>query len=178
MKNNVTRIGSTVQESYNMEAMLVDLNYADVCYAGEMSKSDCHVYIKDRLRYNVTRNQACPFPGKELICQDPSEAIRFDTGYYNTHHDFGLNTKPEEQILWRSVVDCAPIGTDAYSSISSHQNWNSGRPFISYLFGKTLVPAFSTGVEEIDSMNATFRWHADPPNNSSVIFKLFHYSLM
>jgi hypothetical protein len=183
LRQNALSTATTTQETYNFEKTVADMNYVDVCYRGKVTKGDCNIYVKSRLTYNITRNVECPFPGKERICQDLSNTVRFDTNYHDIHHDLGLNTRPEERFLWRTVTDCTPIRTEEYSSIKSHEPWSSGRPFVSYLFGRALV-AFreagrvsKSGVEELDLVNATFRWPTDPPLSNNSPFNVKKFSL-
>lgn len=49
------------------------------------------------------------------MCKETSTNLRLDTGYLDSHTDFGLNTIPNQRILWRNALHCAPVATKGFT---------------------------------------------------------------
>jgi hypothetical protein len=134
-------------ESQGVHALLhrqrrnLNLNYANACYGNVTDGVSCAIYRKPRLSYTKTRNISCPFPGGEKICWKGEGAMRLETGYLNSNDDLGLNSKPEDQHQWRTVVECSPLKTKGYTTIENQQilGRKSQRQLVNYLFGKNSV---------------------------------------
>jgi hypothetical protein len=141
---NVTTASNTdnglIYKQFSQDSV-TDNRYADFCYHQNATQGECQIYMKSRLAYNITRRIECPFPGKGTICLESSGAIRFDTGYLNSHDDLGVNARPEHRFLWRTTVECAPLKTKNYSVIESDFIPNSSNSFqvIGYQYGQMNV---------------------------------------
>jgi hypothetical protein len=113
------------------------LNYASRCYRNDSLTEDCPTYPRKNLAFNFTRNVACPFPGKARICRDAYGAVRFDSGYINSHSDLGINTAPQNRFLYRSVLECAPLLNEGYTRRDVPDRKHSTSPVITYFYGST-----------------------------------------
>ena len=95
-------------------------------------------------------------------------AMRMDTGYMDSHLDFGINTKKAERSSYRIVMDCAPITTEGFRSgwlaISDPQmaflrklgpSQDPNARFIFFYYGQDLIMAQALG-NETGPPNLTF----------------------
>ncbi|KAH8894585.1 hypothetical protein GQ53DRAFT_820955 [Thozetella sp. PMI_491] len=90
-------------------------NYAQQCYAANGSGLlSCSTFIVQRLPSSIDTNASCPFDAG--ICRSNSSNLLLDTGYLDSNDHFGVNYPPEKRILYRSVMHCAPLVTDGYTS--------------------------------------------------------------
>lgn len=90
-------------------------NYAQQCYSTESTHMfDCTSFVKDRLPGSINQDAPCPFDTK--ICRTASSNLRLDTGLLDSGKHFGLNMAPNERIMFRNVLQCAPLVTEGYSS--------------------------------------------------------------
>lgn len=101
-------------------------NYAQQCYPSESTdtrKLECKLFLKDRLPSSIDQAAPCPFQPK--ICRSDSSNLHLDTGFLDSAKHFGLNTSPNERILFRSVLHCAPLVTEGYTSTrnATHTNY-------------------------------------------------------
>ncbi|KAF2140948.1 uncharacterized protein K452DRAFT_351652 [Aplosporella prunicola CBS 121167] len=87
-------------------------NYARNCITDVSDLASCKAFIKRQLPTKIDRNASCPF--QDGICKLDYGNIVFDTGYLDSHFDFGINAPPNERILFRRISSCAPIKTDGY----------------------------------------------------------------
>lgn len=89
-------------------------NYAQRCYSNDSSGYlNCGTFIRDKLAFNINTTADCPFQNE--ICRKPSSNLRLDTGYIDSHSDFGLNTPPDQRFQWRNILHCAPLVTEGYT---------------------------------------------------------------
>lgn len=110
------------------------MNYASQCYSvSQASQSEnCRPYIKPRLGYKMITNASCPFDPS--ICRLESENLILDSGFLDSHSDFGINMPPKHRFQFRTVSYCSPIVTRGFSQL--HQNNDSQRtPVIRYFYG-------------------------------------------
>jgi hypothetical protein len=92
-------------------------NYALQCYsdAGNSGKQlECASVIKRRLPLLFLQNASCPF--SPTLCKTQDKNVLLDTGYLDSHADFGINAPPEQRFLYRRVLHCAPLVTKGYTS--------------------------------------------------------------
>ncbi|PFH55001.1 hypothetical protein XA68_11122 [Ophiocordyceps unilateralis] len=90
-------------------------NYAQQCYSAKNSGMfACSTFIKDHLPATVDSEAACPFHGG--ICRSNTSNLRLDTGLLDSQDDLGINAPPEQRMLFRSVLHCAPLVTEGYTS--------------------------------------------------------------
>lgn len=90
-------------------------NHAQRCYSNNSDNDlGCGGFATNRLPSTVNVTASCPFSNE--MCRNISTNIRFDTGYIDSHDDFGLNTPPDKRIKWRSILHCAPLVTKGFTS--------------------------------------------------------------
>ncbi|KAG8168949.1 hypothetical protein KVR01_001698 [Diaporthe batatas] len=101
-------------------------NYAQQCYSANMSGMfDCGTFVKPRISSYVDNQTACPFA--EGMCQSDAN-LQLDTGYIDIHETLGLNTPSNERVMFRSVLKCAPLVTEGYTtSDGNYTVYNYGR---------------------------------------------------
>jgi len=86
-------------------------SYSRTCYDGtDGNSTSCGYYVRPTLPYNATLSQSCPFAG--TICRGPS--ISLDTGFLRSDEHLGFNTRPEDAMLMRKVLTCAPLASEKY----------------------------------------------------------------
>lgn len=103
---------TSLSSSYWSQQGAASLNYARYCYNGNVLKQNCKTYIKDRLQYSKRLNVSCPFSNG--MCLHNASVIQLDTGYLDSHNDFGINAAPDDRFAYRSVATCAPLKRDGY----------------------------------------------------------------
>lgn len=99
-------------------------NYAQQCYSSESARFlECNRFVKDHLPSSVDQEAPCPFDSE--ICRSSSSNLHLDSGLLDSSKHFGLNTAPDERILFRSVLHCAPLVTEGYTSTrtTTHANF-------------------------------------------------------
>ncbi|KAF3026379.1 hypothetical protein E8E14_008736 [Neopestalotiopsis sp. 37M] len=89
-------------------------NYAQQCYSDDSSGMlSCDRFVVKELKAaTIETNRSCPFHGD--ICRSNSANIRLDTGYIDSHDQFGLNAPPSERFGYRYVLECAPLKTEGH----------------------------------------------------------------
>ncbi|KAI1427461.1 hypothetical protein F5Y12DRAFT_736805 [Xylaria sp. FL1777] len=105
--------GAYVSEQLNNAA-----NYAQQCYSSASGGLlNCGRFVKQQIIGNIDENAGCPF--RNDLCRNDFSNIRIDSGYLSSHDHFGLNSPPNERILWRNVYHCAPLVTTGHTSQSN-----------------------------------------------------------
>ncbi|KAI0006574.1 hypothetical protein F4779DRAFT_620499 [Xylariaceae sp. FL0662B] len=107
-------------------------NYASQCYSNTTTSralQGCGTFVKQKLPFSVNRDAPCPFQG---LCKSGSSSLMLDTGYLNSHDDFGINAPENERFLFRRVLQCAPLKTEGYRST---YNLTQERSFSQYFYG-------------------------------------------
>lgn len=119
--------------SYSSQIVHSAGNYAQQCYSPDSPGisdsagiSDCKYFIKDHLFSMVDNQAVCPF--HDSICRSNNSNIRLDTGYLSLLNDLGSNAPPDQDILFRAVLHCAPLETQNYRETVTLATEN----FISY----------------------------------------------
>lgn len=125
-------------------------NYAQQCYANSSGLTDCNYFVSPRLPGFV--NNAAPCPFKESLCRNHTTNLALDTGYISTDVHLGLNAPPEERLLMRHLLHCAPLLTEAYSSV--HGNYTQ----YSYGLGLSWDGNFTY---EVESLENQYAWSAN-----------------
>lgn len=96
--------------SYMANKVNNGLNYVQQCYSDNSSGlTDCKSFVKERIPSYINDTAPCPFANG--LCRSNSSNLVLDTGYLNSHYDFGINAPPNERILLRQVLQCAPLTT-------------------------------------------------------------------
>ncbi|KAH8896772.1 hypothetical protein GQ53DRAFT_819035 [Thozetella sp. PMI_491] len=109
-------------------------NYARQCYVGDGEGSvDCTGYVQPRVPATVNRQAPCPFVAN--MCRSNSSNIIIDSGYIESNDVLGLNTPPDQRMLFRQVLHCAPIIADGYTSNFS----SSSRNYTRYHYGNSTL---------------------------------------
>lgn len=103
---------TSLSSSYWSQQGASSLNYARYCYNGNVLKQKCKTYIKDRLQYSKRLNFSCPFSNG--MCLHNTSVLQLDTGYLDSHTDFGINAAPDDRFAYRNVATCAPLRRDGY----------------------------------------------------------------
>ncbi|KAI1149406.1 hypothetical protein F4825DRAFT_469110 [Nemania diffusa] len=89
-------------------------NYAQQCYSAEKnSLLDCNRFSMQQVGKTIDTQASCPFRGH--ICRNESTNVRIDSGYLDSHKILGLNAPPDERILFRNVLHCAPLTTAGFT---------------------------------------------------------------
>ncbi|KAG8161019.1 hypothetical protein KVR01_009283 [Diaporthe batatas] len=90
---------------------------------------ECKHFVKDHLFSTVDNQASCPFG--DNICRSNNSNIRLDTGYLSLANDLGSNAPPDQDILLRTVLHCAPLKTRGYQQ-SVHLPMED---FVTYHYG-------------------------------------------
>lgn len=121
--------------TYQAERSATAANYALQCYTNKTSSESCQKYKKKRLPFSVHTNASCPFNND--MCLSPDRNILLDTGYLNTLHDFGINSPPDEQLLFRKVDHCAPLNLTGRQG--HHTDPKTGITYRTYYLGPRIA---------------------------------------
>lgn len=90
-------------------------NYAQQCYSSDSPGIfDCTPFARSYLPSTVDTQAACPFRNSS-ICRTNTSNIRLDTGYIDLNKDLGINAAADNNILYRAVLQCAPLETQGYT---------------------------------------------------------------
>ncbi|OCT54650.1 hypothetical protein CLCR_02783 [Cladophialophora carrionii] len=93
----------------------LSLEYAQKCYFAQSSapnmSSTCKTFKTPSLSTSC-ENGTCPFPS--YLCHDNSKTAVLDTGYLDSHHDLGINAKPQDRLRYRRVTTCTVINDTNY----------------------------------------------------------------
>ncbi|KAI1364789.1 hypothetical protein F5Y08DRAFT_353259 [Xylaria arbuscula] len=117
-------------------------NYVQQCYSNENAGLlDCSRFAKQYITNNIDKKANCPF--KSHVCRSESANLRIDSGYLDSHDTLGVNAPPDERILFRSVLHCAPLKTTGFA----HERNSSIGKYVFYQYGN-----YSGSVHE------TFDW--------------------
>lgn len=132
--NTVTVEADTPIHSFVSNSASNAANYAQQCYSANTSHLfDCTMFVKPRLPSTVDYNAPCPFA--DGICRSNTSNIRLDTGYIDSLEHLGINSR--DRILYRSVLQCAPLTTEGYSeNVTRSDLGNVTR----YFYGQTTIP--------------------------------------
>ncbi|KAI0549858.1 hypothetical protein F4679DRAFT_544902 [Xylaria curta] len=122
-------------DSYLAEKVSNAANYAQQCYANNTTGLlDCGRFTKTQLPGDKNERATCPF--KNNICRDNFANIRIDSGFLDSHTHLGLNTPPNRRIRWRTILHCAPLATEGFTTI---RNASFGVSTV-YHYGNISVP--------------------------------------
>ncbi|KAI0449692.1 hypothetical protein F5B21DRAFT_517984 [Xylaria acuta] len=89
-------------------------NYAQQCYSNNNTGIlNCGRFITKNIVSHIETQADCPFPNS--VCRVKSANLRIDSGFINSHDHFGLNSPPNERILTRKILHCAPMKTSGFS---------------------------------------------------------------
>ncbi|KAF2800536.1 hypothetical protein K505DRAFT_400844 [Melanomma pulvis-pyrius CBS 109.77] len=118
-------------------------NYALSCYSNNNNTRGCNTFSKPRLPFSSNSNASCPFSGE--MCRRSDGNLLLDTGYLNSHFDFGMNARPEERFLYRRTTHCAPLVTDGYKNLVNISESGVETPYVEYSYDRHLPLSESKG---------------------------------
>lgn len=119
-------------------------NYAQQCYSSKSTRMlDCTLFVKDHLSGSVNQEAQCPF--KPDICRANFSNLHLDTGFLDSGEHFGFNTVPNERVLFRNVLHCAPLVTEGYTSARNTNYANYTR----YHYGSSHIDASSLSPHDL-----------------------------
>lgn len=123
-------------------------NYAQQCYSSDSpGMFDCTYFAKGHLPTIMDTQAPCPFSNSS-ICRTNSSNIRLDTGYIDLNKDLGVNASPEDNILFRAVLQCSPLETQGYAESGTGLRDN----YTIYNYGTSAFGTdFTYSVESLDS---------------------------
>ena len=103
------------------------VSYARSCYSppsGIVDTVSCSLFAKPSLEYDFDGVQ-CPFGDQNTAFEDSiggvnnnRAAIRFQTGFLNSHHDFGINAPDSSRVQLLKEMICSPLVVDGFASTS------------------------------------------------------------
>ena len=123
----------TVLIPFLAQRLVYYADYAQQCYTENPAIEACKVYVKPQLPSTVDRAAECPF--QDEICKLKNGNIRIDTGYLNSHDDFGFNTPPDERFLYRRITHCAPLVANGYTSQTNFSGNGTQTSYEQLLYG-------------------------------------------
>lgn len=127
---------TSLVEPYKARLVSNAENYAQQCYSSKSTRMfDCTLFVKDHLPGSINHKAPCPF--KPEMCRSGSSNLYLDSGLLDSGKHFGFNTEPNDRILFRSVLQCAPLVTKGYTSTRTTAHANYTR----YHYGSTHVDA-------------------------------------
>ncbi|KAF1983251.1 hypothetical protein K402DRAFT_319465, partial [Aulographum hederae CBS 113979] len=104
---------TTIFSPYTQQKTTNAANYGQQCYGNSTRSSACFVFVNSALNVKTNLQASCPF--QQDICRDSSSNLYLDTGFVDSHTDLGWNAPPEERILYRRVLHCAPLQNEGYT---------------------------------------------------------------
>jgi hypothetical protein len=141
-------------------------NYASNCYSSNTSGAlSCSSYVSSKLPTAIADlNAPCPLKDSS-ICKSNSSNIYLDTGHIDSNDHLGLNFPPEDRILFRRVLHCAPLVT-----VGHHvSNRTASANYTQYNYGDTAdinpdqsrsMLDFTYQVQDLDSQYSEIEPHA------------------
>jgi hypothetical protein len=130
-------------------------NYAQQCYSSGVDASrllECSTFVKQRLGSEIQTNASCPF--HPSLCKSQNGNLLIDTGYLDSHDDFGINTVAQDRFQLRRVIHCAPLVTEGRTS---QFNLTADRSYTQYYYGQTRSPS----LQSISVANFTYEYTND-----------------
>jgi hypothetical protein len=118
---NATKAFYNVTEYFTLTRPLLSnqvvnaANYAQQCYSPDSAGTlDCNGFVDNRIATAVQFDAPCPFD--ESMCRNKTSNIFLDTGYIDSHRQFGMNSPENERVLYRGTLQCAPLVTKGYTT--------------------------------------------------------------
>ncbi|KAM7218392.1 hypothetical protein V8F06_006156 [Rhypophila decipiens] len=129
--------GVTVYMPHLSKMFVNAANYAQECYGNSSGLLGCTTFVQNKLPFTVDTAAPCPFAPE--LCRTQNANIRLDTGLLDSNDHLGLNAPPENRVLFRKVLHCAPLVTEGYKSTHSHSidkaNNQTAKPMVRYHYG-------------------------------------------
>lgn len=151
------------------QRMTLSNSYAQECYSNpfegnegdgvdesDVTRVNCQGYTRGALNYT---NAMVDCPLGET-CATP-QALRLDTGYLDSHIDFGINEPQENRVTYRKMTTCAPLKTEGFSS-NAYEAVNGLGTAAIYSYGNNSYQPTRFGVTQlIPEDGATFAYNRD-----------------
>lgn len=98
----------TASLSFQHDNLARAAKLASKCYnrTEVLPSAECLLSGRRLIPWTITRDATCPFDSS--LCFG-SEAVTLDSGYVDSLHDLGINSRPADRISYRQVSTCAPI---------------------------------------------------------------------
>lgn len=136
-----------VTEPYFSQKAHSVANYAQQCYSYDSAGIfDCTRFAQSHLSGTIDTQTACPFRNNS-ICRTNTSNIRLDSGYIDLNNDLGVNAPPDDDILFRAVLQCAPLETQGYTGSVEGPRDN----FTTYNYGASRYTDYTYMVQSLDS---------------------------
>jgi hypothetical protein len=107
----------TLTYSQMSQTVMTAANYAQQCYTvNGTNVFDCSTgyFVDPSLPTTVNVQAPCPFaPG---TCLSNDSNLYLDSSFIDSNDHLGINAPPDERILWRQVMQCAPLTTEGFKS--------------------------------------------------------------
>ena len=91
--------------------------YVQTCYnTTESSNSLCRRFVRQQILWSAKPDAPCPF-ADGMCLQGASSAFEMDTGLLDSHETLGLNSAPENRVLYRRKTICSPVVTKGHGEL-------------------------------------------------------------
>ncbi|OTA99476.1 hypothetical protein M426DRAFT_255537 [Hypoxylon sp. CI-4A] len=140
-------------------------SYAQQCYSEartSLVSMPCRdsPFVRQELPFSVDLNADCPFDPS--LCRSNNSNIILDTGLIDSLYDLGMNTPPEDRLLFRKVLQCAPLITEGYKK---DYIYSDDRSYTRYYYGEPLW--FLRPISFIPA-NVTYEYPTDISNRTDI----------
>ncbi|KAI0546606.1 hypothetical protein F4679DRAFT_587283 [Xylaria curta] len=108
------------------------VNYASQVYSpgSRTGVFDSTVFVQRTLSTKTNNKAPCPF--EDYLCRSNSSNLVLDSGFIDIGHDLGLNLQPDQSMLYRQILHCAPLVTEGREKNTTL----NGRPnYTTYSYG-------------------------------------------
>ncbi|KAJ8133021.1 hypothetical protein O1611_g602 [Lasiodiplodia mahajangana] len=151
------------------EAINNAANYAQQCYSSSTGILNCGRFVTKSIASDIDTQAKCPFSNG--ICRLKSENLRVDSGFINSHDHLGLNSPPDERMLARNILHCAPMKTEGFSSQLStnfgnitlyhYGSMQSGGEVVDYMTTASSLSSQYSYVLSMEAVDSYENYHMD-----------------
>ncbi|KAF1991805.1 hypothetical protein K402DRAFT_321910, partial [Aulographum hederae CBS 113979] len=141
---------------------------AQQCFREQSTKENCPTFVKWTLPFTTERNAPCPFADR--VCRSNNSNLIIESGYLNSHFDFGINSSPEDRFEIRHRLHCAPLAFDGYVRMSNIVVDQDG----SHLNASAEMIQFRYGTRFMDEMgpeNLTYQYPVRASENETDAYR-------
>jgi hypothetical protein len=119
----LSQIDNTASSSFEHDNLARAAKLASQCYNGTevISSAECLLSGRRLVPWTLEKNATCPFDAS--LCFE-SQAVTLDSGYVDSLHNLGINSRPEDRVSYRQVSTCAPLDIRA-NHITGFQSGNA-----------------------------------------------------
>ncbi|KAI0472517.1 hypothetical protein F4859DRAFT_522420 [Xylaria cf. heliscus] len=124
-------------EPWQASTITNGVNYASQVYSpgSKTGVFDSTVFVQRTLSTKTNNKAPCPF--KDYLCRSNSSNLVLDSGFIDIGYDLGLNIQPDQSMLYRQILHCAPLVTEGRkkkTTLNGHPNYTTysygGAPII------------------------------------------------